>query len=486
MVLKRVLDAAGRLPLDGPVHWRPVLLEDSAAREALLASLRAAGIGESVVTLLGAAPALIAVCEPGDRVAGGAASWMAAAQMALAAEEKGYSTLAVAAGNETRPPASLALPEPWRVEAVLAIGTAAEAQEGGAATAEADATGDRSGGGVSADRRVLLSLLEIAAATAGVEDLDGVLETIARALGRLFPVDGAALGLLEDGSVVVREILRAGETVRRDPERLPADGSHLISWVLNRDRPLWRSDIASELRFGESLPSSGLRSDMVIPLRARGELIGAFLVGSRRRHAFDLEDFEVLQRCADLTAVAVETQRLLMTTRRLSETDGVTGVFNHRHFAALIRQEVERGRRLDRPVALLMIDIDSFKRFNDTYGHQAGDEVLRHVAQLVARLLRRSDVVARYGGEEFAAILQDAAVEGATPVAEKIRREVENSPLSLPGIPRHLRVTVSIGMAAFPADGRNATELVAAADRGLYEAKRTGRNRVCRASPENG
>jgi diguanylate cyclase (GGDEF)-like protein len=488
-VMKAVLDAGGRVPLVDPGCWRPVLLEERVSREALLASLRAAGSAEAAVELLGAAPALVANCEAGDGGAGRAASWMAAAQMALAAEESGYSTLAVRAGTEVRPPAGLGLPAAWRVEAVLAIGAAQEAQAARPDLTEGRGDGppaaaDPSRGAVSADRRVLLSFMEIAAATAGAEDLDGVLETIARALGRLFPVDGAALGLLEDGSVVVREILRSGATVRRDPERLPADGSHLMSWAIRRGRPLWRNDVPSELRFAESLPASGLRSDMVIPLRARGELIGAFLVGSRRRHAFDREDFEVLQRCSDMTAVAVETQRLLLATRRLSETDGVTGVFNHRHFATLIRQEVERARRLDRPVALLMIDIDNFKRFNDTYGHQAGDEVLRHVAQLVARLLRRSDVVARYGGEEFAAILQDAAADGASPVAEKIRQEVEKSALALPGLPRHLRVTVSIGLASFPADARNATELVGAADRGLYRAKRTGKNRVCPAGTE--
>src|SRR5947199_157164 len=195
------------------------------------------------------------------------------------------------------------------------------------------------------DRDVLTSFMEIASATAAVEDMDGVLETIARALGRLFPVDGAALGLREEGGIAVREILRRGEAVRRQPLRLPADASHLMGWVMLRGRPLWRNDLATELRFEDSTPRAGMRSDMVIPLRARGQITGAFQVACRKRHAFDPEDFEVLQRCADVTAVAVETQRLLQATRRLSETDGLTGVCNHRHFLRLLDQEAERARR---------------------------------------------------------------------------------------------------------------------------------------------
>jgi diguanylate cyclase (GGDEF)-like protein len=323
--------------------------------------------------------------------------------------------------------------------------------------------------------------MEIASATASAEDLDTVLEIIARSLRRLFPVDGAALGLLEDDGIVVREILRRRTASRGEPQRLPADASHLLGWVIRRDRALWRNDVSAEMRFAESVRSGHLRSDMTIPLRARGHVMGAFRVACRKRHAFDPEDFEVLKRCADMTAVAVETQRLLLTTKRLAELDGVTGVFNHRHFRTLLDQEVERGRRLQRPVALAMVDIDYFKRFNDTYGHQAGDEVLRHVAQLTARVLRRSDAVARYGGEEFVVLLPGASTDDALPLAESIRAEVEKNPLTLSGMPRPLHVTVSLGVASFPADAINGPELVAMADRGLYQAKARGRNRACHA-----
>ena len=344
--------------------------------------------------------------------------------------------------------------------------------------------GDRSAEVDSPDRRILVSVLEIASATAGAENLDTVLETLARALGRLFPVDAASLALVEEGGLWVREVVARAAEARRDPEYPADDGTHLMSWVIKGGRPLWRNDTTTEVRFRETPGLVGMKSDMVIPLRARGRIMGAFRVACRRHHAFDPEDFELLQRCADLTAVAVETQRLLQTTRRLAETDGVTGVYNHRQSVVLLREALERARRDGRPAALLMIDIDHFKRFNDTYGHQAGDEVLRLVAQSVVRALRRTDVVARYGGEEFAAILQDADRAAAVALAERVRQAVETGAPTATGPPRGLQVTISIGVATFPADAMTPVELVAAADQALYQAKHEGRNRVRAAGPQ--
>ncbi len=484
--LDPVLEAGRYLPLSGDVRCRAVVIEATEMRRALLAALPAgetAGLAEG----LRLAPVLVALCDMSDGGSGRAAAFLAAAQMALVAEAEGLASLVVPMSLPPGPLAALPLPAEGRLEAILALGMPEPG--GGRATMEAPPRGvqaftaaappprlERSGG---EDQQVLASFMEIASATAGADDLDETLLAIARALGRLFPVDGAALGLADEDAVVVREILRRGEAVRREPQRLPADGSHLMGHVIRTGRPLLRNDVPAEVRFTESLPGSGMRSDMVIPLRARGRITGAFSVGCRRRHAFDPGDFEVLNRCADLTAVAVETQRLLLRTKKLAEIDGLTGVANHRHFLGVLDQEVEAARRSGRPLGLLMIDIDDFKRCNDTYGHPAGDEALHHVAQIVARLLRRSDTVARYGGEEFAAILPDSALEGARAAAETIRSEIERTPLALATSAHPLQMRVSIGVASLPADAATAEDLVAAADRGLYQAKHTGKNRIC-------
>jgi diguanylate cyclase (GGDEF)-like protein len=180
-------------------------------------------------------------------------------------------------------------------------------------------------------------------------------------------------------------------------------------------------------------------------------------------------------------AVAVENQRLLQATRRMAEVDGLTGACNQRHFRTLLARETERARSTGQPLALLMADVDHFKRVNDAHGHPAGDAVLRHVAATLTRRLRRSDVLARYGGEEFAVILPGSDGRAAAAVGEQLRAEIERSPAPLPSTGGTLGVTVSIGVAALPDDAGDENGLVEAADRALYGAKREGRNRVLRA-----
>lgn len=153
----------------------------------------------------------------------------------------------------------------------------------------------------------------------------------------------------------------------------------------------------------------------------------------------------------------------------LSITDGLTGVFNHRHFHELLLLEVSRLRRYSAPVSLLMIDIDHFKKYNDEYGHVAGDEVLYNVAQSMVKSLRSLDIVCRYGGEEFAIILSQTNKEQALQVCQRLMRLMRaRSP-----------VTVSVGIASAPEDTRSKEELIEAADQALYQAKHLGRNRTC-------
>jgi len=178
------------------------------------------------------------------------------------------------------------------------------------------------------------------------------------------------------------------------------------------------------------------------------------------------------------------THELAAANARLAQlavTDGLTGLYNHRHFHERIALEVERSQRSGLPLSLLMIDVDHFKQFNDTFGHPAGDEVLRQLARVLADTRRANDVVARYGGEEFAVILVDTAKFTAAKVAERVRERVFGHDFA-EAAPRAGRIGVSIGVATFPDDGGDAEALVRAADAALYAAKRAGRNRVVLAS----
>ncbi len=163
---------------------------------------------------------------------------------------------------------------------------------------------------------------------------------------------------------------------------------------------------------------------------------------------------------------------------RLSVTDGLTGLANHRALMQRLDEEVLRATRHQRPLSVIMADVDHFKAYNDEFGHPAGDEALKQIAALLKAATRTVDCVARYGGEEFAILLPETGAEGAAEVAERMRTKVAEAQFE--GRP----MTMSFGVAEFPADGDSSSRIVAVADRSLYAAKRAGRNCVVRARPQ--
>jgi diguanylate cyclase (GGDEF)-like protein len=185
------------------------------------------------------------------------------------------------------------------------------------------------------------------------------------------------------------------------------------------------------------------------------------------------------------TSLLALTQKLDAANKelvRISSSDGLTGVANRRFFDETIALEWRRARRHSNSIAMLMCDVDFFKLFNDTYGHQAGDDCLRKVATAISLNTERpSDFVARYGGEEFVVVLPETTIGGALMVAEKIRQAIRELNIAHESSPGG-RVTMSIGIAsAAPGFDNPPDDLIHAADKALYRAKREGRDRVCRA-----
>lgn len=184
--------------------------------------------------------------------------------------------------------------------------------------------------------------------------------------------------------------------------------------------------------------------------------------------------------------ISERTHELAEANTRLAQlavTDGLTGLFNHRHFHERLTLEVERSLRNGLPLSLLMIDVDHFKRYNDRHGHPAGDDLLRQLSRIMTDGRRANDFVARYGGEEFAIVLVDTTKLTAAQVAEKLRERVADYPFEHAGDQPDGRLAISLGVASFPDDAEGSEALVRAADAALYEAKRGGRNCVVLAVP---
>lgn len=212
-------------------------------------------------------------------------------------------------------------------------------------------------------------------------------------------------------------------------------------------------------------------------LTTKGRPSGVICLASTEGKNFtgrSVQTFEIICRQAN---IVIDYARLYEHNKRLSITDGLTKVYNHRYFQEQLTREFSRCSRHRTSLSLIMMDIDHFKRFNDTYGHQQGDIVLRELARVFQQQLRGCDVLARYGGEEFAVIMPETDAAVAARVAERLRAAVESYGIS--GQDDELKVTISMGVATVPrGDIATAAELVTAADQALYRAKENGRNRI--------
>jgi diguanylate cyclase (GGDEF)-like protein len=212
-----------------------------------------------------------------------------------------------------------------------------------------------------------------------------------------------------------------------------------------------------------------------VPVIYHERTMGALLVTSDDpQRLWQDNEVMLLRTVADQVAVAVNHARLFQQMQHQALTDGLTSCFNRRFFEIQLERDLHLATRMRQPVSLILLDIDHFKRVNDSHGHDAGDAALRLLAGALREEVRGVDTAARYGGEEFAIILPQAGPEGALVVAERLRSRIEKT--VVPGVGC---ITASIGVATFPLDASSRELLVTTADRALYQAKRTGRNRVC-------
>ena len=225
-----------------------------------------------------------------------------------------------------------------------------------------------------------------------------------------------------------------------------------------------------------------VESEICVPLLKENIVLGVLNIESDSSRPLTEKDVNLLTSFASPVAMAIDNARLHARVTSLALTDGMTGLFNRRAFDQFLETEITRAQRYNHALSLIMIDMDSFKEFNDTYGHPAGDERLKAIANILLENMRDPDVAARYGGEEFAIILPHTAKEGAIFLAERLREIAEEQTLSEPGANSYIPgYTISLGVATFPYDGITSSSLLRAADNAEMNAKRLGKNRVCAA-----
>ena len=326
-------------------------------------------------------------------------------------------------------------------------------------------------------RRDLRSSLErIGDALSSTHDLDRLLTVVLEtALATLGTKAGVVLYRSADQ-------LRLVAGLGLDAANLPVPtvvtpGTGVLGRVVTTGSPL-RGRIGTG---PDALEPSGVepaRGDVLAyPLRSMGSVVGVVALYDRIDGSpFDDDDEDALGTLVGQASIAVDNVSLHNEAQRLSTTDPLTGLWNFRYLSMSLAREIERSTRFDRPLAVLMLDLDHFKQVNDQHGHQRGDTVLRELAFRVQEQIREVDTFARYGGEEFVIVLPETTVEGAAQLAERICEGVRREPFRQEG-EEPLHITVSVGGAAFPEHGSSPATLMRAADKALYVAKGEGRDR---------
>lgn len=260
-----------------------------------------------------------------------------------------------------------------------------------------------------------------------------------------------------------------------DSSETSRDVSFCAHAILQPDTTLVVPDAQEDMRFCDNplvAEDNGIRFYAGSPLVSpSGEALGTVCVVDRKPRVLDDFQLEALQALSRQVIALLEMRRLVCELETISTTDGLTGLRNRRAFDEKMLDEHQRSARSQQAFSLLLVDIDHFKKYNDTFGHQAGDEALSEVARIMQYTVRHYDMAARYGGEEFAVILPDTDKKGAMELAERLRRAIERAEWL------NRKITVSIGVATI-SFGQSIPALVEEADRALYTAKEQGRNRV--------
>ncbi|MFO7819257.1 MAG: diguanylate cyclase [Halanaerobacter sp.] len=287
-------------------------------------------------------------------------------------------------------------------------------------------------------------------------------------------VSMAGLFLLDEDKNNLNLVASTGLPQCDTKEKLINKAKELCWVVIKKEEAIIEDEIPNE---HNELNLFNVKSGMLIPLKIRDKVIGALAAGQLDfKRKFKEADTRFVTTLSNQIAIAIENARMYNQMEELATKDGLTKLYNHSHFQEMLSKEIEKARRYDRNLSLLMMDIDNFKEFNDIYGHQVGDEVLKKLAKLLRQEVRDADIVARYGGEEFAVILPETDLDGAVEIGQRLNKVIRNMIVEYEDL--ELTFTISIGASSYHKN-KSKKGLINDADDALYQAKHDGKDQTC-------
>jgi len=324
---------------------------------------------------------------------------------------------------------------------------------------------------------------------ASLVDLQEMIRQVTGIIKKALPFERVSVYLLDPHREKLELIFFSGLDVQKKitlkmgegtPGRIVESGEH----VHIHDLSIFYDTFNDFIHYPDEEKHDG--SYIGIALKVHNATIGVIGMDNQEKFGLTVDDMDFMAILSHQLAAGIEKSQLFDTIQQISQHDGLTGLYNHRMFQERLSSEVSRRSRTQKPLSLIMLDIDHFKQFNDNFGHQAGDSVLKQLAGIMLRQSRSDsiDLCCRYGGEEFMIIMPEQEIHNAVMVADRLRKAVESHPFTVREDKPSASVTISLGVAGISGDEDvSPEELVKKADEALYLSKRNGRNRVSYSPP---